>query len=124
MANNKIFDSAVRSAGDLAGVYEYDGEAGYFYLYDTRNEDTRKVIGAISILTGTSDIKEKDLEIRWDSTESKVGLFIREQLWAVFDSETGARFGGNYRVHASAEMPVEVTEVFEVKPSSDSCMNI
>ena len=109
----EVFDSAVRSAGDLAGVYEYDGDTGYFYLYDTRSEDTRKVIAAISVLAGRSGFEKEDVAIRWDSTEGKVGLFICEQLWAAFDTETGAKYGGNYRAHGNPEMPVEIAEAFE-----------
>ncbi len=36
MTTEEIFDSCVREKGDLAGVFEYDGEAGYFYLYETK----------------------------------------------------------------------------------------
>jgi hypothetical protein len=111
----EVFDSAVRSAGDLAGVYEYDGDTSYFYLYDTRSEDTRKVIAAIPVLAGPSDFEEEDVAIRWDSTEGKVGLFIRERLWAAFDIETGAKYGGNYCAHGNPEMPVEIAEAFETE---------
>lgn len=31
MTNEEMFDSSTRSKGDLAGVFEYDGETGYFY---------------------------------------------------------------------------------------------
>lgn len=97
----------------MAGVYEHDGDTGYFYLYNSRNDDTRKVIAAIPVFTGPSDFDEKDIAIRWDPTESKVGLFIRERLWAAFDSDTGAKYGGNYRPHVDPEMPVEVAKAFE-----------
>ena len=115
MTNDEMFDSAVRSAGDKAGVFEYDGETGYFYLYDTRNESSRKVIAAIPLLVGTPDFEEKDITIRWDPTESMAGLFIRGQLWAVFDGETGTQYGGHYRAHACSEMPVEIINAFEAQ---------
>jgi hypothetical protein len=112
MARREIFDSAVRSAGDLAGVYEYDGETGYFYLYDTRKEDEHRIVGAISVFTGTSELKERDIVIRWDPTESMVGLFIRGQLWAVFDGERGTEYGGHYRENGQPGVPDEITKVF------------
>jgi|GEM_PF-774329 len=113
MANDEIFESAVRSIGDLAGVYEHDGETGYFYLYDTRNEGAQKVIGAIPVLSGTSDFQQKDVAVRWDCTESKVGLYIYGKLWAVFDGATGAKYGGHYRPHTSPEIPANITSAFE-----------
>ncbi|WP_286203065.1 hypothetical protein [Rhizobium lusitanum] len=32
---DQLFESAVRSSGDLAGVFEFDGDVGYFYLCAT-----------------------------------------------------------------------------------------
>ena len=29
---HEMFVSAIRSSGDLAGIFEYDGETGWFYL--------------------------------------------------------------------------------------------
>ena len=37
-----IFDSSIRRAGNLAGVFEYDGENAYFYLYDETREDDQR----------------------------------------------------------------------------------
>lgn len=31
MATGELFESSVRSAGDLAGFFEHDGDVGYFY---------------------------------------------------------------------------------------------
>ena len=106
------FDSAVRSSGDQAGVFEYDGDAAYFYLYDTKKRENRKVIAAIRILTGAPDFGGKDITIRWDSTEDKVGLFIRQRLWAVFASSTGAKYGGNYRANVEPVIPIEIANAF------------
>jgi len=54
-----MFDSAAQSGGNLAGVFEYDGDTGYFYLYRTKGEEGRKVVVAIWILNGTPDFSEK-----------------------------------------------------------------
>lgn len=113
MAEDEMFDSAVRSAGDRAGVFEHDGDSGYFYLCETKGQQTKKVTGSIRVVAGTPDFTQEDIEIRWDSTESKVGLFIRRQLWAVFDCETGANFGGDYRPSTQARIPVEIISAFQ-----------
>jgi hypothetical protein len=40
----EIFVSSVRSTGDLAGVFEYDGETGYFYLYRAKGASGKKIM--------------------------------------------------------------------------------
>lgn len=113
MANDEMFDSAVRSAGDRAGVFEYDGEAAYFYLYETNGSDCQKVIAAIRVFSGNPDFEQEDVSIRWDDGESKVGLFIRGQLWAAFDAQANGKYGGNYRPDVEAEIPSEIGAAFE-----------
>jgi hypothetical protein len=115
MDNNDIFESNTRSAGDQVGVFEYDGETGYFYLYDTTGKDSRKVLGAIHVLTDTPDFEEHDVAIRWDSLEQAVGLFIRDHLWAAFDLQTGTKYGGNYRSSNLPEIPEAICNVFKSK---------
>ena len=122
MNNEDMFDSSVRTAGDKAGVFEYDGETAYFYLYDTRNENARKVTAAIPVLAGASDFEEKDIAIRWDSAERRVGLFIHGQLWAVFDDKTGMKYGGHYRAHVRPEMPVEIINAFQAE-EDEHCLD-
>lgn len=107
MASDEIFESAVRSAGDLAGVFEYDGDTGFFYLYETAASEGHKVLESIRIISGEPDFGEADIAIRWDSEEQKVGLFIKGALWAVFDGKHRAKYGGNYRVGASPSLPPE-----------------
>jgi hypothetical protein len=96
MEETEIFESTVRPSGDLAGVYEYDGETGYFYLYQT-GSNSNKVLGAIHIISGPSDFDARDVEIRWDKESEKVGLFIRRTLWAVFVASNRGKFGGDYK---------------------------
>jgi hypothetical protein len=112
MATKEMFDSAVRSAGDQAGVFEYDVDVGYFYLYVMNSKEGQKVVSAIRVLTGTPDFGEEDIAIRWNTTESQVGLFIRGQLWAVFDSRTGDKYGGDYRANAKPLVPLEIIATF------------
>ncbi len=113
MAGNEMFDSAVRSAGDRAGIFEYDGDTGYFYLYDMLSEQGKKVISCIRILTEIPSFGQGDIVIRWSSNQSVVGLFIREQLWAAFDDRNGTKYGGNYRAGTRSDIPLNVAKVFE-----------
>ncbi len=112
MPTQDIFDSSVRSAGDLAGVFEYDGETGYFYLYKTTGNEGEKVLDSIHVVSGEADFSESDLSIRWDHEEQRVGLFIRDVLWAVFDVTRPAKYGGNYRRGSRPSLPPETEQGF------------
>jgi hypothetical protein len=101
----EIFESCVRRSGDLAGVFEFDGETSYFYLYSTKDRGGEKVLSAIHILTGPPDFTDSDVSVRWDERESKVGLFIRGTLWAMFDLSTGAKDGGGYAPQGRPQLP-------------------
>ena len=113
MIDDEIFDSLVRSTGDRAGIFEYENGTGYFYLYGTEEREGRKVLAAIQILAGPPDFTQQDIAVRWDPSEKVVGLFINDQLWAVFDLQSGAKYGGNYRSGGQPEIPIEVAEAFE-----------
>jgi len=91
-----MFESAVRSRGDLAGFFEYEDNTGYFYLYEVHGEDRGKVLEHIHILSGPAPFEERDVAIGWNKSENRVGLFIHGELWAVFDTVTNKKFGGNY----------------------------
>jgi hypothetical protein len=111
MAIHEMFDSSVRSAGDVAGVFEYDGETGYFYLYEMDGDQGQKILDSIHILSGEPDFVEADIWIGWDSEERKVGLFIGDVLWAVFDG--CAKYGGSYKPGARPSLPPEAEKGFE-----------
>jgi len=113
MPTDEMFDSQLRSGGDFAGVFEFDGDVAYFYLYDTTKPENEKVLGAIRVLTGTPDFEEDDVAIRWDKGEGNVGLLIRGELWAAFDAATRAAYGGNYHAGSRAEIPEEIAAYFE-----------
>src|SRR5688572_19291530 len=57
---NEIFDSSLRSSEDWAGVFEFDGNTAYFYLYNEAGEQQEKVAGAIHVLTGVPDFEQQD----------------------------------------------------------------
>jgi hypothetical protein len=112
-----IYDSSVRSAGDLAGVFECDDETGYFYLFDETRTEGDKILGAIQITNSRPDFRQEDIDVRWDSKEIKVGLFIRDELWAAFD-ETGKRYGGMYHPGGHSDIPEDIRRAFEKRTSS------
>jgi hypothetical protein len=112
MVAEEIFDSCVRSAGDLAGVFEYDGETGYFYLYATETTGDARVLDAIHILSGEPDFAASDVAVVWDRSETRAGLFIRGQLWAVFDRAALTKYGGDYRNEMQPSVPADVLVAF------------
>lgn len=113
MVRGEMFGSSVRPAGDLAGVFEYDGETGYFYLYETEGGGGHKVLASIHVLTGEPDFSEEDVTIQWDSANLRVGLLIRDVLWAVFD-EGGTQYGGSYSPSATPRLPSEARSWFGI----------
>jgi len=109
---NEMLVSKSRSAGDLAGVFEFDSETGYFYLYKVSGKEGQKVLEAIHITSKMPDFDEEDVEIRWSTDENFVGLFIHSQLWAVFDSKTTTKYGGNYERNALPKVLPEISKAF------------
>ncbi|HZC95933.1 MAG TPA: DUF2251 domain-containing protein [Bradyrhizobium sp.] len=105
---NEIFADLVRSSGDLAGVFEYDGEAGYFYLYRTKGTDGAKIIDALHVVSGQIDFTRNDVSIQWDDSETKVALSIKKAVWAVFDCISGQKFAGNYGIGERPGIPQSI----------------
>jgi len=106
-----VFDSAIRSKGDLAGVFEYDQTGGaqsataYFYLSEVRGQAVGSIIGTIHVRSGAWPITEADVIVKWDREEQRVGLFIFGTLSAAFDAATGAKYGGGYGKDLNADIP-------------------
>lgn len=113
METEEMFDSLSRTKGDLAGVFEYDGETGYFYLYKCKVESGQKVVGAIRVVSGMADFQQTDISIRWDESEKRVGLFIRGHICAVFDADRGTKYGGEYRRDVQSLVPPEILRTFK-----------
>jgi len=110
---SEMFVSAVRSSGDLAGVFEYTDLTGYFYLYDqTREKDGIRT--AVHILSGDPDFDETDIEVLWSPNEEVVGLFIRGRLWAACRGEKA--FGGDYRRDGQPRVPEAIAAFFTRPP--------
>jgi hypothetical protein len=102
---DEILVSAVRDKGDLAGVYEVDGESGYFYLYEMKHKGKQHIVDSLHVFSGKSDLKESDVAVRWDHQGNRVGLFIRGVLWAVYNIGSKQKYGGNYKTQAEPQIP-------------------
>ena len=109
---NDIVKSMVRSLGDLAGVFEFDGETSYFYLYDVNAKESQKITDTIHIISGEPDFCDEDIAVRWNSDESIVGLFVRSQLLAAFDTKHNTKHGGNYLSHILPQISPIVAKSF------------
>lgn len=111
---DEIFDSAVRSSGDFAGVFEYDGDTSFFYLYQNEVDGNARVLDAIRIATGTPDFGADDIQITWDTSENIVGLFIRGNVWAVFQLTPRQKYDGVYGGNWPSKVPPDIVEKFTV----------
>jgi hypothetical protein len=112
MATKEIFSSGVRDAGDLAGVFEFDGETGYFYLYRVHVKDHRAILADAHITSHELDFDEHDVSVRWSDDQWKVGLFIRGVLWAAFDARDNRKYGRGYGAGRRPTVPREVAREF------------
>jgi hypothetical protein len=80
-----VFESAVRIAGDLAGVFEGDNDADFFYLYDLRKPESERVVAAIPVRCG---VTATELRIRWSRDQDTVALFSLGECLAAFRTDT------------------------------------
>ncbi|WP_222875952.1 DUF2251 domain-containing protein [Terrihabitans soli] len=90
-------------------VFEYDGETGYFYLFDMHQPDGSQIVAHIHIVSAEPGFGQDDLEIVWSAEDRYVGLTIKGALYAAFDTTTQERFGGT---EAGFEIPDPVRQAF------------
>jgi hypothetical protein len=107
---DEMFDSSIRSAGDLAGVFEFDGDASYFYLYRVNADEGKKVVDAIKVGVGDPLHSEAEVEILWSSDESLVCLQIAGKLVAIFDCIEGKKYGGIFSPASELKLPPSVAD--------------
>ena len=112
MKHDEMYDSAVRASGDLGAFFEFDGETGYFYLAEVYGPESIRIVGYVHVFTGFPDFTESDVRVVWDDEELRVGLLIRNRLWALFD-EDRVPHGGGYGVVAEPRLPAGSREAFE-----------
>jgi len=109
--NDDMFVSAVSPSGKLAGVFEYDGDVGYFYLLNLERPKGQQITGSIIIASEDPEFVESDVRISWSSDDAGAGLFIRDHLWAVFMGPD-KKYGGNYEIGRLPDIPKAVTSLF------------
>lgn len=109
---DELFESAVRSSGDLAGVFEFDGEVGYFYLCVTGEKQDSKILDSMGIFLNTPMSSLPSIAVEWDASEQNVGLVINGILWAVFDCANGEKFGEAYSKNTKPNFPTDVAQGF------------
>ena len=85
-------ESSNRSAGDFVGVFEYDGETSYFCLY---NEIEKKILGAIPIKVEHPNVLRAQIDVRWDTSEKMVAVYIDESMCALFKVGNEISFENN-----------------------------
>jgi hypothetical protein len=107
-----LVKSELCSSGDLAGVFEFDGDTAYFYLYQTGAKANERICDAVLIASGPFDVAEEDISIRWDVNEQRVGLCIRGMLWAAFDCHAHLHFGGSYNTGDKSTVPAHISQYF------------
>lgn len=107
----EMFRSTMRPDGDVAGVFEFDGEVGYFYLYDLAKGKGDKIKSSIRIVSGNPDFSEIDVSISWNKTGDAVGLYIKNRLWAAFNAQ-GTKYGGAYSPANTPTIPADLISSF------------
>lgn len=108
---NSIFESSMRSIGDLVAIFEYDQDGGYFYLFDVTKEKGQEARAVIMVTEFRADLQASDVSVRWNSSEEIAGLFIGGEICAAFDRRGGA-YGGNYGTQRSRGIPPEIAGTF------------
>lgn len=89
----EMFESSIRSAGDFAAVFEFDGEISYFYLVSC-GKSGDKIVSAIRINFIEPAI-DSNIKITWSAEEASVALMINNCLFALFDVGTLKAYGGD-----------------------------
>ena len=112
---DEIFESSIRSENDFAGVFEFDGEVSYFYLYQLDSENGNKVVGSIRVSVGPPYFNNEDIELKWSPDEKMVALYIANLLVCVFDCESRNKYGGDYKNGSSSTVPESIANYFSIK---------
>lgn len=100
LADTIDFITAACEANGLAGVYEYDDGTAYFYLCRVGTSAHVKIIESLQIDPQVRELSNGDIVLAWDEAGIRVGLF------AVFNVETPAKFGGR-NIEAQCDIPEE-----------------
>lgn len=83
----EYFESAVRLAGDYAGVFECDGETSYFYLYRVDANGGQKIVRALNVEMKESQLFDRKLTVVWSENQSTVFLKVDDEVVAALSSD-------------------------------------
>lgn len=108
---NDLFESATRTCGDLAVVFECDRYGGYFYLFDLTKEKGQEARAVIEVSDRGVSLEKSDVAVGWNASEDIGGLCIHGRLWAAFD-QYGRRYGGSYGTQDAPGIPSDVISRF------------
>jgi hypothetical protein len=78
---------------EFSGVFEDDGDTGYFYAYDRSKEGS--ILDAMHIYDASNVAnrhRDSEAEIRWSSDGLKAGLLINGELHALIDFAARAAY--------------------------------
>jgi len=111
---NDIFESAIRTSGDLAVVFECDHDGGYFYLFDLTKEKGQEARAVIEVSERSVVLDRSDISVNWNASEDIAGLRIDGELWAAFDLH-GRAYGGSFGKQNVPRIPPEVIGRFNAE---------
>ncbi len=79
-----LFKSDARDLDGLSGVFERDEDTAYFYLYDSRIPNDKKILGAINVSERLQNVSETEISIKLNADQTHVRLYSRDELIASF----------------------------------------
>jgi hypothetical protein len=88
---NEMFKSSTRSAGDLAGVFEFDGDVSCFYLFRVDAVEGKGIVDATRIGDGDPPFSESEVDVIWSDDESRVVLQVAGTSVAFFECSKGKK---------------------------------
>jgi len=81
------YESATRIAGDYAGVFEYDGETSYFYLYRVDANGGQKIVRALNVELKAPQLSDQKITVVWSDNQSTVYLKVGGEVVAALSSD-------------------------------------
>ena len=87
VAMQEYFESAVRLAGDYAGVFECDGETRYFYLYRLDANAGHKIVSTLNVGLKASQLLDQHIRVVWSDNQSTVYLKVEGEVVAALSSD-------------------------------------
>lgn len=83
----QYFESAVRLAGDYAGVFECDGETSCFYLYRVDANAGQKIVHALNVGLKVSQLFDRQITVVWSENQSNVMLKVANEVIAALSCD-------------------------------------